>query len=532
MKKTRSTKRALLLSALSLLLCLSMFVGSTFAWFTDSVTSSGNKIQSGKLELDLEVLDINDNTTWTSLRDNPQPLFDYNKWEPGYTEIKVLKVENEGTLALKWIAKIVSEKQLSKLAEVIDVYVLPSETTALTYPTNRDLTGYTKVGTLKDFANTIETTTKGVLEPNAKAYLGIALKMQETAGNEYQELDLGGAFDIQILATQYTSESDSFGIDYDTLAAFPYYALGKLTAGDSAVELEIRDKNETKVGSAVVPNGAIDNADLPVEVNIEKSNHKANISVAAGQETTAFEVTVSNLKPGNTTPVKVALRIAAGLDPATVQLYHYDTLITSTYNPETGYVTFESTEFSPFTVVYDAESTYVPPVALPEALPTASVAPYTPAEAIVWGNYGAWSPTEGLEANLDAIYKFACTETLDEAKANPYANWNCDFYVKLDRDLGANEIFLGGNYGSFGWVGFHNGDLTLEANTELGLLESVTTNPWTYVDVVQNVGEFICGVGNVGDSLQGATFTVMLRLTNPDNAAEFYNVATINYTFN
>jgi hypothetical protein len=80
--------------------------------------------------------------------------------------------------------------------------------------------------------------------------------------------------------------------------------------------------------------------------------------------------------------------------------------------------------------------------------------------------------------------------------------------VKLDKDLGENEIFLGGNYGSFGWVGFHNGELTLEANTEIGLLESVTTNPWTYADVYNFVGEFICGVGDVDDALNGATVTV------------------------
>jgi predicted ribosomally synthesized peptide with SipW-like signal peptide len=34
-----------------------MLIGSTFAWFTDSVTSAGNKIQSGTLKVDLELLD-------------------------------------------------------------------------------------------------------------------------------------------------------------------------------------------------------------------------------------------------------------------------------------------------------------------------------------------------------------------------------------------------------------------------------------------------------------------------------------------
>ena len=54
MTKTKSTKRALLLSALSLLMCVSMLIGSTFAWFTDSVTSSGNIIKSGTLDVTME----------------------------------------------------------------------------------------------------------------------------------------------------------------------------------------------------------------------------------------------------------------------------------------------------------------------------------------------------------------------------------------------------------------------------------------------------------------------------------------------
>ncbi|MBR2472388.1 MAG: hypothetical protein IKB44_00375, partial [Clostridia bacterium] len=50
--------------------------------------------------------------------------------------------------------------------------------------------------------------------------LGIALKMQETAGNEYQGLDLGGAFDIRIFATQNAVEADSLGTDYDANAEY------------------------------------------------------------------------------------------------------------------------------------------------------------------------------------------------------------------------------------------------------------------------------------------------------------------------
>ena len=220
MTKQKSTKRALLLSALSLLMCVSMLIGSTFAWFTDSVTSAGNKIQAGTLKIDLELLEKNEDgsTKWTSLKDSKAPIFNYDKWEPGYTDVKILKVENEGTLALKWVAKFVSANDLTELANVIDVYVKPSAD-EFGYATDRtDLSTWTKKGTVAEFVNTISETTYGNLEAGKAAYLGIALKMQESADNKYQGMDLGGAFDIMILATQYTSESDSFNNQYDANA--------------------------------------------------------------------------------------------------------------------------------------------------------------------------------------------------------------------------------------------------------------------------------------------------------------------------
>ena len=514
-----STRKQLLLSVLSLLACVSMLVGSTFAWFTDSVTSASNKIQAGTLQIDLEVLD---NGAWTSIKDSKAPLFDYDLWEPGYTAVQILKVKNEGTLALKWLAKFQSAQELSILANVIDVYVCPSAT-ALSKP-GRDLAGYTKVGTVAEFVNTIEETTYGTLEAGAEAYLGIALKMQESAGNEYQGLDLGGAFDIMIVATQYTYEDDSFNNQYDKDATYDVHTAEGALNGDTAINLEVRDEAGYKVASALVPAGAV--ADEGVRIIVDDNAPYGNITLAAGKEAKGFDVKVLGLKESNTEMIKVELRIPAGLDPATVELYHKDVKIDSSYNPNTGYVTFETATFSPFTVVYDAESEYEAPEADTNNLPKATVTEFTETDGIKWGNYGQWSPTEGKEAKLDVAYKFTSPAELDPA----YANWYCDYVVSLDRALGANEIFLGGNYGSFGWIGFHNGDLTLEANEEIALLESVTTNPWTYADIYNFVGEFICGVGNVGDSLQGATFKVCLRLTNPETGVS-YDVNTITYTW-
>ena len=57
MTNAKNTKRALWMSILSLLLCFTMLLGTTFAWFTDSVTSANNVIQSGNLDIELEYWD-------------------------------------------------------------------------------------------------------------------------------------------------------------------------------------------------------------------------------------------------------------------------------------------------------------------------------------------------------------------------------------------------------------------------------------------------------------------------------------------
>ena len=45
MTSNKSTKRALVSSALAVLMCMAMLIGTTFAWFTDTASTAVNKIQ-------------------------------------------------------------------------------------------------------------------------------------------------------------------------------------------------------------------------------------------------------------------------------------------------------------------------------------------------------------------------------------------------------------------------------------------------------------------------------------------------------
>ena len=53
MADSKHTKRALLGSALALILCFAMLLGTTFAWFTDTASTTVNTIQAGTLDVDI-----------------------------------------------------------------------------------------------------------------------------------------------------------------------------------------------------------------------------------------------------------------------------------------------------------------------------------------------------------------------------------------------------------------------------------------------------------------------------------------------
>ncbi len=354
MTKTKSTKRALLMSGLALLMCVSMLIGSTFAWFTDSVTSAGNKIQSGTLKLDLELLD-KESGEWASIKEDKTALFNNTKWEPGYTEVKLLKVENEGSLALKWIAKFISEAKLSILADVIDVYVLPygvlENDSIVTYPSDRSLEGYTRAGTLAEFVNSIETTMCGSLKANESAYFGLALKMQETAGNEYQGLDLGGVFDIQILATQDTVEADSFGTEYDATATYSMLSTSKAVPDNATAPMSLYTDDEYGIAVEIAPetlNSLSDSIKTIQLVHSTPNFDTFNESVIVGSlDLVDQDGNVIDLEAlGNTTPIEVVLPVNNTFSVGDiVEIYHDGEKIAEAEVDSNKEITYYATHF-------------------------------------------------------------------------------------------------------------------------------------------------------------------------------------------
>ena len=236
--KNKTMRKAMITSIIALALCFAMLLGTTYAWFTDSVTSANNIIKSGTLDISMQWADAKvapDNATWTDA--SAGAIFNYDKWEPGYVDARHIQIKNEGTLALKYKLAIVANGDVSELADVIDVYFADP---AVQVADRAALANATRLGTLTEILAGMGTTygTNHLLAGQS-VRVTLALKMQESAGNEYQNKSIGTDFSVVLLATQYTYEADSFDDQYDALAQYPVIdaaaATAALAAGQNVV---------------------------------------------------------------------------------------------------------------------------------------------------------------------------------------------------------------------------------------------------------------------------------------------------------
>ena len=277
-KTERVTRRSVLASFLALAVCMSMLIGTSYAWFTDSVTSSGNIIKSGKLDVEMYWADgkgtADTNAEWKDA--SAGAIFKYELWEPGYVAARHINIKNVGSLAFQYKIRIQANGELKKnaqghtLADAIDVYYLdPAEAITNRDEVNSKMQLIGPLSAVLANMETDESTTQGVLYAANGTPAGgknqetvtIALKMRESAGNEYQDMELGTSFSVQLLATQYTYETDSFDEKYDDgltpAEGMVYQKSGSFTLGitDDGDTVLVNSTEDLSGKDLVVPEG-------------------------------------------------------------------------------------------------------------------------------------------------------------------------------------------------------------------------------------------------------------------------------------
>ena len=223
MTNTKSTKRALLVSVMAMVICFTMLLGTTFAWFTDSEQSRNNIIVSGNLDVAFQY--STNFTTWNDLSDTTKIFDETALWEPGYTEVVYLKVENIGTLDLIYRLgmNIVDETGSTnvngttfELSDFIKYAIVPA-TGAFANRTEAiaAAAGATTLKTEYDQSYTQKVT------DDAQFFALIVYMPTDVDNNANYDKNDGAiqpkiTLGVKVTATQMASETDDFGTsDYD-----------------------------------------------------------------------------------------------------------------------------------------------------------------------------------------------------------------------------------------------------------------------------------------------------------------------------
>ena len=215
--KGKGIKSAIAASALSAALCADMLAGTTFAWFTDTVTSTGNRIMAGNLDIGATVAELDTGAE--------SAQYQVGEYSLAFGESEAFEGEaiiKEAAFAPgEWNAKLLTVKNTGDLAAVVTLdFVITDDglTEALWY----DFVGVSGGAVTGEFdkrpMNTLATYSEGREYPvEAKGEISFIFLygMNEEAGNDYQGESFG--VDAYILARQATD-----GAEYE--AMFTYAA--------------------------------------------------------------------------------------------------------------------------------------------------------------------------------------------------------------------------------------------------------------------------------------------------------------------
>lgn len=347
--KKKSTKfgKMLITSLVSIALCVFMLAGTTWAWFTDSVTNAGNRIESGTLKIDAYACpqgedgrDGGEAYFYTNpitgddmamaifyeedmidLRTSTEPVINDTNWEPGQSNIKMIKVKNRGTLPAR--VKISFEILEDGLAG------------ALWYSADNSQAYGMETLSSYEFETTLPAAGAGVPDGATEDSLYFLYGMYAEAGNQYQ----GKSFSARIVirATQVSEEAVYPPIDpIDT-------ALTDTVAPDTETVLE---SVGTPVKATIPANALPEGTQVTLSV----------VTESATADSVVYDISLTDAAGTALSPtekIRIELNIGKGLSgfsvkhngiPMAEEDYSYDNA--------TGILTIETSSFSPFEVSF------------------------------------------------------------------------------------------------------------------------------------------------------------------------------------
>ena len=346
------------------MICFSMLIGTTFAWFTDSVTSSNNIIKSGNLDIEL-YYQLEGENGWTQVTETTNVFAVDALWEPGHTEVVKLKVVNEGSLALKYNLGVNVYSETGSVNvngdafNVSDFIMFAVIDGANAYTRDEAIAAAEANGATP--LKTAYSSNANALLPTEESVVTMVVYMPTSVGNDANAakdaatptINLG----LNLYATQLANEEDSFGPDYDSLATYVdgtyrVPSMTKTVAGAAGETLTIANDSN----SFVVNGTAGDAGEITASIEAAATTDAAfAFADANGYNVASYDIKVTGLADGTVASMSLFL----GKSLMGVNMFHEGVALDSAefnYDPTTGFVTFAPADYSVFEFTYATEA--------------------------------------------------------------------------------------------------------------------------------------------------------------------------------
>lgn len=330
----KNTKRALFTSVMALILCFSMLVGTTFAWFTDEVKSGMNQIVAGNLDVELLA-------DGEKVDENTKLFDDVKYWEPGAVVFENLTVQNAGTLALKWQMGLNfgHENDLNgkKLSDVLQIAILDGPIAADANRADVLKAAAPKATSLAEFYMNGE-----LAAAESKDFAVVIFWQPGDRDNDYNmnngkltsdNQDLHIEFGVRLQATQMTGEMDSFGNDYDNQAPFAdgniYFrttlALAAEQLENGALKQALILGNADEIHANLPAGFAVNGNELSLKVSTMQRTQILN-DLEDGAVAKSFDIHIGGVAEGNAAPAIITIPslLVTGLSELKLELYHVE----------------------------------------------------------------------------------------------------------------------------------------------------------------------------------------------------------------
>ena len=266
-KKQDPLLQTYFVSLLSLVLCVTMFLGTTFAWFSSDVTSQDNQIFVGTLSVklsqmkDVDWAEVGGATTLAAGQEDPNLILPKDvRWEPGYTFITWLKVENPGDLSANYRLKMALDTAAATYTEsktaldavggnfvvyantsvTYENYIKPAKFEDMT----KEGSGWDYVGTLAEVmagksivSGKLNGAEEGEAAPSKEFAFAIHMNDDTPASTDIMGAKLQG-ITVKLEAWQASGEEDSLGVDYDRFVSTPEELAAAFAEGGKVILID------------------------------------------------------------------------------------------------------------------------------------------------------------------------------------------------------------------------------------------------------------------------------------------------------